>query len=195
MYSYEINDKKEREAFSKKWNEQYLSAEQVKKENEKLVRHANSMDVTQYVGMIEATFNIMELLLYGFLILIVGISVTNIFSTIAINIILRSKEFAILESTGMTNKQIKKMIRTENTIASLKGIIFGSIVSFTILWFVYKQVMGENMDVSKFMENINVWAFLLASMLIYGITWLSSIYAVRKINKEDIVKVINNENI
>ena len=95
----------------------------------------------------------------------------------------------------MTNKQIKKMIRTENTIASLKGIIFGSIVSFTILWFVYKQVMGENMDVYKFMENINVWAFLLASMLIYGITWLSSIYAVRKINKEDIVKVINNENI
>ena len=153
------------------------------------------MDVTQYVGMIEATFNIIELLLYGFLILIVGISVTNIFSTIAINIILRSKEFAILESTGMTNKQIKKMIRTENTIASLKGIIFGSIVSFTILWFVYKQVMGENMDVYKFMENINVWAFLLASMLIYGITWLSSIYAVRKINKEDIVKVINNENI
>ena len=195
MSSYEINDKKEREAFAKKWNEQYSPAEQVKKENGKLVVHANSMDVTQYVGMIEATFNIVELLLYGFLILIVGISVTNIFSTIAINIILRSKEFAILESTGMTNKQIKKMIRTENTIASLKGIIFGSIVSFTILWFVYKQVMGENMDVYKFMENINVWAFLLASMLIYGITWLSSIYAVRKINKEDIVKVINNENI
>lgn len=195
MSSYEINDKKEREAFAKKWNEQYSPAEQVKKENGKLVVHANSMDVTQYVGMIEATFNIIELLLYGFLILIVGISVTNIFSTIAINIILRSKEFAILESTGMTNKQIKKMIRTENTIASLKGIIFGSIVSFTILWFVYKQVMGENMDVYKFMENINVWAFLLASMLIYGITWLSSIYAVRKINKEDIVKVINNENI
>lgn len=195
MSSYEINDKKEREAFAKKWNEQYSPAEQVKKENGKLVVHANSMDVTQYVGMIEATFNIIELLLYGFLILIVGISVTNIFSTIAINIILRSKEFAILESTGMTNKQIKKMIRAENTIASLKGIIFGSIVSFTILWFVYKQVMGENMDVSKFMENINVWAFLLASMLIYGITWLSSIYAVRKINKEDIVKVINNENI
>lgn len=194
MSSYEINDKKEREAFAKKWNEQYLQAEQVKKENG-LVVLANSMDVTQYVGMIEATFNIIELLLYGFLILIVGISVTNIFSTIAINIILRSKEFAILESTGMTNKQIKKMIRTENIIASLKGIIFGSIVSFTILWFVYKQVMGENMDVSKFMENINVWAFLLASMLIYGITWLSSIYAVRKINKEDIVKVINNENI
>lgn len=194
MSSYEINDKKEREAFAKKWNEQYLQAEQVKKENG-LVVLANSMDVTQYVGMIEATFNIIELLLYGFLILIVGISVTNIFSTIAINIILRSKEFAILESTGMTNKQIKKMIRAENTIASLKGIIFGSIVSFTILWFVYKQVMGENMDVSKFMENINVWAFLLASMLIYGITWLSSIYAVRKINKEDIVKVINNENI
>ena len=195
MSSYEINDKKEREAFAKKWNEQYSPAEQVKKENGKLVVHANSMDVTQYVGMIEATFNIIELLLYGFLILIVGISVTNIFSTIAINIILRSKEFAILESTGMTNRQIKKMIRTENTIASLKGIIFGSIVSFTILWFVYKQVMGENMDVYKFMENINVWAFLLASMLIYGITWLSSIYAVRKINKEDIVKVINNENI
>ena len=195
MSSYEINDKKEREAFAKKWNEQYSPAEQVKKENGKLVVHANSMDVTQYVGMVEATFNIVELLLYGFLILIVGISVTNIFSTIAINIILRSKEFAILESTGMTNKQIKKMIRTENTIASLKGIIFGSIVSFTILWFVYKQVMGENMDVYKFMENINVWAFLLASMLIYGITWLSSIYAVRKINKEDIVKVINNENI
>lgn len=195
MSSYEINDKKEREAFAKKWNEQYSPAEQVKKENGKLVVHANSMDVTQYVGMIEATFNIVELLLYGFLILIVGISVTNIFSTIAINIILRSKEFAILESTGMTNRQIKKMIRTENTIASLKGIIFGSIVSFTILWFVYKQVMGENMDVYKFMENINVWAFLLASMLIYGITWLSSIYAVRKINKEDIVKVINNENI
>ena len=57
---------------------------------------------------------VIEIFLYGFLTVITLIGVTNIFNTISTNVILRRKEFAMLRSVGMTDKQFRSMIRLEN---------------------------------------------------------------------------------
>ena len=51
--------------------------------------------------------------LYGFIAVISAIGITNIFNTITTNMTLRSREFAILRSVGMTEKEFRKMIRCE----------------------------------------------------------------------------------
>ena len=48
----------------------------------------------------------MSIFLYGFIIVITLIGITNIFNTITSNMNLRSKEFANLKSIGMTKKRI-----------------------------------------------------------------------------------------
>ena len=46
--------------------------------------------------------------------------ITNVFNTITTNMSLRSKEFAVLKSIGMTEKQFKKMINYESLLYGLK---------------------------------------------------------------------------
>ena len=85
------------------------------------------------IGMIKGMITIFQLLLYGFLILVILMSVVNIFTTITINILLRSRELAILKSVGMSDKQFDKMLRGENYIACLRSIILGAIISLLLL--------------------------------------------------------------
>ena len=107
------------------------------------------------VGMIKGMITIFQLLLYGFLILVILMSVVNIFTTITINILLRSRELAILKSVGMSDKQFDKMLRGENYIACLRSIIFGIVVSL-ILLFLTKFVIDKgkvNIDFKFIMDN------------------------------------------
>ena len=62
--------------------------------------------------------------LYGFIAVISAIGITNIFNTITTNMTLRSREFAILRSVGMTEKEFRKMIRCESILYGTKAFGF-----------------------------------------------------------------------
>ena len=66
--------------------------------------------------------------LYGFIIVITLIGVTNIFNTITTNMSLRSKEFAMLKSVGMTSREFNRMIRLESIFYGAKSLFFGIII-------------------------------------------------------------------
>ena len=120
------------------------ASEILKKQNEtvfekeysfgKVMIHNNGiMTPAGIIGIIKGTITIFQLLLYGFLILVILMSVVNIFTTITINILLRSRELAILKSVGMSDKQFDKMLRGENYIACIRSIILGAIISLLLL--------------------------------------------------------------
>lgn len=77
-----------------------------------------------------------EIVMYGFVILLIFMGFASVISTIATNIRIRSREFAVLKSIGMTNKSLMKMIYAESLIcilkASVPGISFGIIIPFAI---------------------------------------------------------------
>lgn len=52
---------------------------------------------------------IINIFLYGFIVLISSIGIANIFNTISTNINLRKREFAMLKSIGMTEKGFKNV--------------------------------------------------------------------------------------
>ena len=128
------------------------------------------------IGMIKGMITIFQLLLYGFLILVILMSVVNIFTTITINILLRSRELAILKSVGMSDKQFDKMLRGENYIACLRSIIFGTVVSL-ILLFATKVIIDKgnvNIDfrfIADILGSINYIALAISIILIYLITY------------------------
>ena len=152
------------------------------------------------IGMIKGMITIFQLLIYGFLILVILMSVVNIFTTITINILLRSRELAILKSVGMSDKQFDKMLRGENYIACLRSIIFGTVVSL-ILLFVTKVIIDKgqvNIDfrfIADILGSINYIALAISIILVYGITFVSTFFAKRSIKSQDIVEVIRRDNI
>lgn len=152
------------------------------------------------IGMIKGMITIFQLLLYGFLILVILMSVVNIFTTITINILLRSRELAILKSVGMSDKQFDKMLRGENYIACLRSIIFGIVVSL-ILLFLTKFVIDKgkvNIDFKFIMDmlgSINYIALIISIIIVYVITFISTLFAKKSIRSQDIVEIIRRDNI
>ena len=152
------------------------------------------------IGIIKGMITIFQLLLYGFLILVILMSVVNIFTTITINILLRSRELAILKSIGMSDKQFDKMLRGENYIACLRSIIFGTVVSLLLL-FATKVIIDKgqvNIDfrfIADMLGSINYIALAISIILVYGITFVSTFFAKKSIRSQDIVEVIRRDNI
>ena len=55
---------------------------------------------------VQSLYTLVAIFLYGFITVIALIGITNIFNTITTSMFLRSKEFAMLKSVGMTNKDL-----------------------------------------------------------------------------------------
>lgn len=72
----------------------------------------------------ERQFNVqMKIFIYGFLTVIGLIGSLNIINTVQTNLLLRRREFGLLQAVGMTPGQLKRM-------ASLEGLWFGALGSF-----------------------------------------------------------------
>ena len=68
---------------------------------------------------------LIQIFVYGFILVISLIGLTNIFNTITTNMRLRSKEFAMLRSVGMTNREFNRMVRLESLFYAVKALLIG----------------------------------------------------------------------
>lgn len=134
---------------------------------------------------------IIAIFLYGFIIVISLIGITNIFNTITSNMNLRSKEFANLKSIGMTKKEFNRMIRLESifygTKAILIGVPLGAIGSY-LLYLAFSQ--GIDMPY-KFPWLPTIISIIVVFVLIGTIMR----YSLNKINKQNIIETIRKDNI
>lgn len=73
-----------------------------------------------------------EIVLYGFVILLILMGFTSVISTLATNIRIRSREFAILKSVGMTNESLCRMLYCESILCIMKALIPGIILGIAI---------------------------------------------------------------
>ena len=134
---------------------------------------------------------IIAIFLYGFIIVISLIGVTNIFNTITSNMNLRSKEFANLKSIGMTKKEFNRMIRLESIFYGLKSIIIGlplGVLGSYLLYLAFRE--GILMEYT-FPVMPTVVAVVVVFLLIGGIMK----YSLNKINKQNIIETIRKDNI
>ena len=58
------------------------------------------------------------------------IGILNFLNVILTNIIARRKEFAVLQSVGMTGRQLKKMLVAEGELLTLGSIVFSLLLTF-----------------------------------------------------------------
>ena len=137
---------------------------------------------------------LISIFLYGFIIVITLIGVTNIFNTITTNMNLRSKEFAMLKSIGMTKKEFNKMINLESIFYGVKSLIIGIALGSGISYWIYKISIG-----SQATENLKfvypTKAVIISVVFIAVIVGIIMRYSLNKINKQNIIETIRNDNI
>ena len=129
--------------------------------------------------------------LYGFITVITLISVTNIFNTITTSMELRKPEFAMLKSVGMTTKEFNRMIRLESIFVCIKSLIFGIPIGLAISYVIY-LLLSQNEDL-KFEVPFN--GIIISSIFVLLLISILMKYSISKINKQNTIETISNENI
>lgn len=138
-----------------------------------------------------ALITIMRVFSYGFIALISLIAAANVFNTISTNIILRRREFAILESAGMSKKGFHKMMNYECILYGVKGLLYGIPVSILITYFIYRS-LSNGLDM-KFFIPIGSIAVAIGSVFI--VVFATMLYSMNRIGKENTIDALRNENL
>ena len=149
----------------------------------------NNMD--DYRKEMNSMVLIVSIFFYGFITVISLIGITNIFNTITTNMNLRSKEFAMLKSVGMTKKEFNRMIRLESIFYGTKALLFGIPLGLAGSLIIYKA-FTNGLD---FGYMLPLKAIIISVVFVAVIIGIIMKYSLQKINKQNIMETIRNENI
>ena len=172
----------------------YLKANNTEKLQEQIsdIDKSNISNIYNIEADVKAQNNIVlviSIFLYGFIIVISIIGITNIFNTITTNMALRNREFAILKSIGMTDKQFKKMIRYESLFYGLKALLFGLPIGIILSYLIYTQTANIYQSGYK----IPFISIGICIIFVFAIIFITMRYAIRKSNNQNIIETIRRE--
>lgn len=134
---------------------------------------------------------LIAIFLYGFIIVISLIGVTNIFNTITTNMTLRQKEFAMLKSVGMTSKEFNRMIILESIFYCSKALFIGIPLGLIGSYLLFRS-FGNTAD---FGFILPVSAIIISIVAVFFLVGLIMHYSFKKINKQNIIETIRKDNI
>ena len=144
-------------------------------------------------AMLEQNRNILfivNLFAVVFIAMISLIAVANVFNTISTNIKLRRREFAMLRSVGMSDREFNKMMRYECLLYGLRTLLFGLPISGILSWLIYKGIFIGGSEI----DFIFPWGSLAVSILgVFLVIFITMIYAAEKIRKENIIEALRDD--
>lgn len=197
-YSYIIVSDEFYNKLNMKYNEVFVfmdssNPDKLQDEIEEILQNENYNinNINENVKMMTNLYILVGIFLYGFIIVISLIGVTNIFNTITTNMNLRRQEFAMLKSIGMTSKEFKRMIRLESIFMGAKALLFGIPIGLGLSYLEYKPLVGEQ----GLPFEIPILAIIISIIVVYLLITILMKYSMNKINKQNIIETIRNENI
>ena len=165
--------------------------EQYKKDNNLTDSNLNSFNLEESVRAENAVVLVISIFLYGFIGVITLIGITNIFNTITTNMNLRKKEFAMLKSIGMTKKEFNRMIRLESIFYGVKSLVIGIPIGLMLSYGMY-NVFKNSMEMDYVLPYKAIAVAVIFVAVVIGIIMK---YSMSKINKQNIIETIRNDNI
>lgn len=162
----------------------------LKKESEEF-ENIMITNLDQYADQQRRIIVLVSIFLYGFIAVITLIGVTNIFNTITTNMILRSKEFANLKSIGMTTKEFNKMIKLESIMYGTKSLLIGIPIGLFGSYEIFKSFTNS----IDFGFIVPWQAIIISVIFVFIIVGLTMKYSLNKINKQNIIETIRQDNI
>lgn len=133
---------------------------------------------------------VVNLFCFLFSFILTLIALANVFNTMTNGLILRKREFAVMESIGMGARQFRSMIGCECIGYGLRGLIPGIIVSFGVSYLLY-MALGISM---RGLPYTPPWMYLvLGCGLVIVVMAASVLYGLHRCRKGDIVDALRME--
>lgn len=137
--------------------------------------------------MLSLVINVMA---YGFIVLISLIAAANVFNTISTSIGLRRREFAMLRSIGMGERSFRRMLRYECAIYGAKALLWGLPAAAIVTYGIYT---ATNMLTSQpfYIPSVPV---AIAVFSVFAVVFATMLYSASKIRKDNPIDAMKNEN-
>ena len=129
--------------------------------------------------------------IYGFIIMLTLIGLTNVISTIATNVRSRSREFAILQSVGMTRGGLSHMLNLESILCSAKALIIGIPLGMLGSYAVFSFLSSPNAPV-EFPFTIPWMPIIQCTLGVLAVTWITMRYSASRLRGDSIVERIRS---
>lgn len=134
---------------------------------------------------------IMQVLSYGFIVLISLIAAANVFNTISTNISLRRREFAMLQSVGMTKGGLRRMMNYECLLYGSKSLLLGLPVACAVTYLIYRAVLAGY----ETSFRLPFAAIGIAILSVFLVVFSTMMYSMKKLKTDNLIDDLKNENI
>ena len=149
------------------------------------------IDFAEQDELNRALITIIKTFSYGFIVLISLIATANVFNTISTNIHLRRREFAMLKSVGMTGKGFNKMMNFECVLYGIRSLLYGLPVAFGVTWLIYRSA-NQGFETRFYLPWQPV---LIAVVSVFAVVFVTMMYSMRKIKRDNPIDALKNENL
>ena len=114
----------------------------------------------------------------GFIALLTTVGLTNVISTISTNIRSRQREFAMLQSVGMTRRGFHRMLAVESIMSSMKALLIGVPLGLIASYAIYQVFYSGFPDLQYQIPWMQTIACVMAVFLI---SWLTMRFAIHQL--------------
>lgn len=133
---------------------------------------------------------IIQVFSYGFIVLISLIAAANVFNTISTNISLRRREFAMLKSVGMSAKGFNRMMNFECLLYGSRALLYGLPVAAGVTYLIY-LVITEGYATGFRLPWTSIG---IAVLSVFAVVFVTMMYSMGKIKKDNPIDALKNEN-
>lgn len=125
----------------------------------------------------------------GLLGLAIIIAILGITNTLALSIIVRTREIGLLRAVGMSRRQLRRMIRWESVIIAIFGAMLGMLTGIALGWAVVQALRDEGLG--DFAVPVGQLVFLIFVAGLAGV--LAAVYPAFKASRMNILDAISYE--
>ena len=116
------------------------------------------------------------------------LAISNYLNMMSASIQNRSQEFAVLESIGMTRKQIKKMAVSESVCYAILSIAISMIIGLPASYFVF-----ENLNIYKIPFSFPIVNNVILFLIIIVLCILATVFMLRKTKDISIIELLRQD--
>ena len=145
-------------------------------------------NVSENRRRMKALITLVSIFLYGFIIVIAFIGVTNIINTVITNTELRRSEYAMLCSVGMSDSQLFKMIGIEHMMVGGAALVFGLPMGVLLSY-----ILGRLLEVNFFL--IPWQGIVISSLAVALLLFLLTRLSYKRFRRQNIIETIRSRDI
>lgn len=138
--------------------------------------------------MQQQMWTVINVFVYGFIVIISLIGIVNVVNTISLNILLKKKEFGTLGTIGMSERQLSKMVILEGMLHGIISSIIGGIISLGLVLIAVK-IINFGLTVSN---KIYWQPFVIGFTINLLVVFIASLIPLNKLKKMSLVETIRN---